>query len=217
MGIKTRAHQRYRLQDGTIVPGVTTIINQSLGWSKDALIAWARREALAGNDPMKIRDQAADIGTLTHHLIECHIKGTEPDTTEYAPADVDKAETGFLAFLEWEDHFRVEHVRSEIQLVSERHRFGGTIDDIARNNGSLWLLDIKTSKGIYPEHKIQVAAYKRVYEEVSKERIDEVHILQIDKEEGAFHHHRLSEKDVELGWAVFLHCLGLYNLKKEWE
>lgn len=38
---KTKAHQKYRLVDGTIVPSVTTII-QELGWNKNALVAWAR-------------------------------------------------------------------------------------------------------------------------------------------------------------------------------
>ena len=211
---KTKAHQRYKLTDGTVVPGVTTVINSQLGWNKQALIAWSRREALAGNDPNKVRDKAADIGTLTHYMVECHIKGIEPDTSEYAPADVDKAENGFIAFLDWEKEFSVKYLESEIQVISEKHRFGGTVDQIVQRNGSLWLLDLKTSKGIYPDMKIQVAAYKQAYEEQKGKQIDEVHILQLGKEDGAFQHHKLSQNDVSCAWEVFKHCLDLYRLQK---
>ena len=96
---KTRAHQRYKLENGTIVPGVTTIIGSHLGWNKNALIAWARKEALAGNDPNKVRDHAADIGTCAHYLIECYFKNTEPDMSEYSALVADKAENCFIAFL----------------------------------------------------------------------------------------------------------------------
>ena len=71
---KTKSHQRYRLANGDIVRGVTTIIGDNLGWNKNALIGWARKEAMAGKDPNKLRDQAADIGTITHFIIQCFLE-----------------------------------------------------------------------------------------------------------------------------------------------
>lgn len=214
MASKTKAHQRYHLEDGTRVPGVTTVINGQLGWNKNVLIAWARREAMAGNDPNKVRDKAADIGTLTHYMVECHIKGEKPDLSEYSQANIDKAENGFLAYLDWEQANNPTYVESEVQLVSEKHRFGGTIDSIVKKNGSLWLVDFKTSKGIYVDMKIQVAAYQRLYEETTGKKIDEVHILKLGKEDGSFEHHKLSDQELFTSWAVFTHCLDLYQLKK---
>lgn len=216
MAVKTKAHQRYKLKDGTIVPGVTTVINSQLGWNKNVLIAWARREGLAGNDPTKIRDSAADIGTLTHYMVECHIKGVEPDLDEYSKAHIDKAENGFLAFLDWEKDNKPTYIESEVGIVSEKYRFGGTIDSIVKKNGSLWLLDFKTSKGVYVDHKIQVAAYAKGYEEQKDKVINEVHILRLGKEDGAFEHHKLSDRDVENGWIVFIHCRKLYDIQKVW-
>jgi len=80
-----RPHTRYRLNDNTIVPGVTTIIGGQLSWNKQMLIFWARKEALAGNDPMKVKFEAANIGTLAHYMVECHINSvlTKEKVTPY--------------------------------------------------------------------------------------------------------------------------------------
>jgi len=57
---KKKAHQIYKLKDGTVVKGVTTIL-ENLGWNKQVLIAWSRKTALAGIDPTKVKEEAADI------------------------------------------------------------------------------------------------------------------------------------------------------------
>lgn len=218
---KTKSHTRYRLKPtenwpkGEIIPGVTTIIGAQLAWNKNALIAWARREALAGKDPDKIRDEAADSGTCTHYLIECHIKGIEPDLKDFTQTQIDKAETGFLAFLDWEKDCGLIYEKIEYGVVSETYRYGGTIDMIAKKNGDLWLLDIKTSKGIYAEHRIQTAAYANAYEEQEQERIKECHILQLSKDTGSFQQHTLAEDEIKNGWEVFKLCRALYDLQKK--
>jgi hypothetical protein len=222
MAKKTKAHQRYRLKDGTIVPSTTTIINE-LGWNKNALVAWARRVALAGNDPDKVRDQAADIGTLAHYMIECHLKGEEPDISEYGQADIDKAENCYLNYLEWEKEHVDEVWHSELQLVSEVHKYGGTMDLVGVIDGKPSLLDFKSSKGIYPEFKIQIAAYLQLYfENFRRDNSPALltgHILRLDKSGDGFEHHvlgRLTDADaMQHPWEVFVHCRQLYDLKKK--
>lgn len=209
---KTRAHQKYTLADGTTVPGVTTVIGSNLGWNKNMLIAWARREALAGNDPNKIRDNAADIGTLAHYLIECHLKGKEPDVSEYSPADLSLAENSFLAYLEWEGQHQVKHVYSELQLVSEQYHYGGTIDLVAEVDGYLSLVDFKTSKGVYPEHRLQLAAYQHLYAERFSDGLLPPHILRIGKD-GEFQHYKLQSLNKE--WEIFKSLLTIHRLRKE--
>ena len=188
---KTKAHTRYRLKKtadwpkGEIVPGSTTIIDSQLGWNKRILIAWARREALAGKDPDKILEQAGDIGGAVHKMIEAHIKGilediaTEPDLTDYSQANIDKAETAFIAFLDWEQRNNLIYVASEKQVVSEAYRYGGTIDILGRQDGKLWLIDPKSSKGIYAEFIVQVASYKMAYQEQENEKIDEKNLREV--------------------------------------
>ncbi len=210
---KTKAHQKYKLRDGTIVPGCTTVINSQLGWNKQTLIAWTRRESLAGNDPEKVKDKAAEIGTIAHYLIECHIKGVEADLAEYAKADIDKAENAFLAFLEYEKQHQFKYIKSELELVSESVKFGGTIDLIAEQNGEKYLIDFKTSNGVYDEHYIQVAAYYYMALENNVD-VKNVVILQIDKNDGSLHIHGVSKEKLEWGKEVFEHCRALYELKK---
>jgi len=224
---KTTAHIRYRLKPtsdfpkGEIVPGVTTIIDSQLGWNKRILIAWARREALAGRDPNKILEQAGDIGSVVHKLIEAHIKSAienkkiEADLKDFSQADIDKAENAFIAYLDWEKRNNLVYVASEMQIVSKVWRYGGTIDILAKNNGKLWLIDPKSSKGIYPEFVVQVAAYKFAYEtEIENGFIDEIHLLHLGKENGSFADHKLSDEEILNAWDVFVNCRELYDLKK---
>jgi CRISPR/Cas system-associated exonuclease Cas4 (RecB family) len=140
------------------------------------------------------------------------------DLKDFTQDQIDKAETGYLAFLEWEKDNKLEYIHLEYPVVSEELRYGGTIDMIARKNGALWMLDLKTSKAIYPEHKVQIAAYLMAYneqaDEKDNERIDECHLLQLNKEDGSFQHHKISEEQIIDGFQVFRACRELYDLKK---
>ena len=220
MSKKTKAHTRYRLKPvgkakGVIVPGVTTIIGGQLGWNKGALVGWARKQALAGHDPDKIRDEAADSGTCTHHLVECHIKGEEPELGDFTKNQIDKAQTGFLAFLDWEKGNGLEYQAIEMPVVHQEYRYGGTVDMIAWKGDSLWLLDLKTSKNIWPEHRIQVAAYSRAYEHQEMVNLDEHYIVQLNKDDGSFQQHKVSNQQIEDSWEVFLYLRRLYDLQKK--
>ena len=157
---KTKAHTAYKLKDGTRVKGVTTILN-NLGWNKNVLVAWAKRTALAGEDPDAVLKEAGAIGTLAHYLCECDIKGEEADMSDYSAEQIEKAENAFLGYLEWKKMTKPKYEAIELKMVSEKHKVGGTADFVARINGALVLGDFKTSKGIYPEMICQLAAYLR--------------------------------------------------------
>ena len=218
---KTKAHARYRLKankqwpKGEIVPGVTTILDGQLGWNKRILMAWSRREALKGNDPDAMAQEAADSGTVSHKLVEAHIKGVVADLSDFTKNQIDAGKIGFGAFLDWEKEQGLTYDHIEYPVVSEVHRYGGTIDMIAHKNGSLWILDLKTSSGIWPEMKCQVAAYSMAFEEQDRRQIHEWHILKLDKKDGSFEHHKLSGPEIAKAWEVFLHCRALYDLQKE--
>lgn len=225
---KTKAHIRYRLKSterfprGEIVPGVTTIIDSQLGWNKRVLIQWARREALAGRDPDKLLSQAGDIGGAVHALIEAHIKSIiqaekiKPDLGRYTAEDIDKAETAFLAFLDWEKHHNLTYLESEKRVVSEIHRYGGTIDILAQTDDMLWLIDPKSSKGIYNEFILQVVAYDHANTEMdgTGKLVDEIHLLHLGKENGEFADHKISAAQRDIAWESFKHCRRLYDLQR---
>ena len=212
---KTKAHTAYKLKDGTRVKGVTTILS-NLGWNKNVLVAWARRTALAGDDPDAVLKEAGAIGTLAHYLCECDIKGEEPELDDYSAEQIEKAENAFLGYLEWKKMTKPKYEAIELKMVSEKYKVGGTADFVARINNSLVLGDIKTSKGIYPEMTAQLAAYRKMYIEIQpKAKIESAMILKLDKNSGAFSHHFVGKSQLDWGWKVFEHCMALEELHKE--
>ena len=80
MGKLSLHGNNYMLLDGTKAPSVTTIISQNLGWNKQVLINWAKRQTMVGNDADKVLQDAADTGPLLHLLIENHQRGLDTDT-----------------------------------------------------------------------------------------------------------------------------------------
>lgn len=210
---KTRAHQRYKLASGEIVPGVTTITGE-LGWGKQALIKWANNLGLQGVDSNKFVDDKADVGTLAHKMVTDYLQGFTTDyRQEYSQETINRAENSFLSFLEWEKKNKIKPILIEKALVSEGWRYGGQIDIYGEINGELELIDLKTGNGIYPESSIQVAAYKMLLEEAGH-KVDRLRILNIPRTEDE----SFAEKKVDCwqaAFAIFKRCLEIYELKKE--
>jgi len=239
---KLKAHTIYKI-NGKRVPGVTTIIGSQLGWNKFALIKWAGTEGLKGNDPSKVRDNAAEIGTLAHSLIHDHVnrilKGKDPTKTknnikweEYCNNNIKYAKQAFIGFLKWEEKTKPIYKATEMLVTNRFYKYGGTLDLIAEipteEGTELAVVDFKTSDGFYPEMIIQLAAYAAAYEvengpvgcsiedvTMFKPLIQKHIILQIDKATGSYHEHIISKEAISKGWSVFVHLLALYKLQKE--
>lgn len=213
---KQKAHQVYK-KDGERVPGATTVLNLYDGGKSRLLIGWAVREVQAGNDPTKVTQAACDIGTVAHFLVECNLNGDEPDLHEFAPYEIERAEKAYRAYKEWEDQFKsFEVVKTEIQLVSKAYWYGGTLDLVARINDKLHYIDFKTSKGVYPTHKMQASSYCQLWDEhYPGDPIEKIIILKISKEDAEFTPTVVTDKEKEIGWKMFLSCHDLYWWKKE--
>jgi hypothetical protein len=186
---KKRSHQIYKTDAGKRVVGASSICKVSPGESSDGLIQWGIDLALQGIDFKKSREESADVGTCAHFLIECHLEGAEADLSEYSPAVTDRARKAFSKFEAWwnQQHFIV--MQSELQMVSNEHLYGGTLDIVASDNveGDLVLIDIKVTKSHRWEHDFQAAGgYRRLYEETHPgEPISRCCILRIPPEEDA--------------------------------
>ena len=209
---KSKAHIRYRLKDKTIVPGVTTVLNLR---AKPQLIPWANKLGLQGIDSSKYVDDKAAIGTLAHAMITDNLTGEKTDVMDYSPNQIDKAENSVLSFWEWEKDHKIEEVFFvERPLVSEQHRFGGTLDIYAKVNGWREIIDLKTGSGIWPEHVWQVATLKVLLEE-NGFPVDRTRIVNIPRAETeAFWEKTISDAENETGWAIFQHLLAVYYLEK---
>lgn len=202
----------YHTADGKRVPSVTTVISRF----KDAggLIHWAWNLGKEGKDYREERDNAANAGTIAHAAVDDWIHKRPITYPEAEPEVIEKAVKSFGAFLEWTEQTNLVVTHTEMPLVSERHRFGGTFDAILVKSKRA-MGDWKTSNALYPEYLIQIAAYGKLWEEnYPDEPIDGgYHLLRFDKTYGDFTHRWWAELDT--AWNAFLRLRDLYEYDKE--
>lgn len=166
-----RGHSYYI--DGEKADGVTTLLGDGL--AKPALINWAANTtaayavdrwdelgALTVSERLerlkKARyedlDKAARRGTEVHDLAERLVQGLEVDVPDELAGHVES----YVKFL---DDFEPEPILVETVVASRRWRYAGTLDLVARINGEVWILDVKTTRsGIFPDVALQIAAYR---------------------------------------------------------
>ena len=208
--MRVTAHTKYYLKDGTLVAGTTTVTGIL---DKKGLPKWANELGLRGIDITKYVNEMADIGSLGHYIIECHLKKEEPDLKDYTENQITKARNLAQRFLSWKDENKFEFIKSELKMVSEQYRYGGTIDIYCLLNGKKTLIDIKTSKGIFDEHRMQVSAYKQLLVE-NGHPVEDVRIIRIGRQDNeGFEDSKVSNLD--LHFKKFLLCLEIYNLDRE--
>lgn len=197
--------------EGNKVPGVTTVLSSV---AKPQLIDWAHKLGLQGIDYKKVRDDAASVGTICHFMCECYLKGQEADLSDFPKDQVSLAENGFIKFLKfWEESgLKVEEI--ELQLVHPMFGFGGSLDCVCRDKkGNLVLLDLKTSKAIYPEYWSQVAAYSSLWAIQKDPEISRHLIVRIGKDE-AMDLEVIEKNDLTAYLRLFMGALMVYESQK---
>jgi CRISPR/Cas system-associated exonuclease Cas4 (RecB family) len=156
----------------------------------------------AKTNAKKQGDSILNIGSMVHKFCEMWLKGekfTEP-SDPVVKACFDK----FKKF--WKKH-KLKLVESEKILYSERG-YCGTLDLVAIDpKGNLWLIDIKTSKGIFINMVHQVHGYKLAYEEQTGKKINKMYIVRLPKDNGDFEaRHILYKKEHLKAFLGLLSC-----------
>lgn len=208
----SKVHTRYYLKDGTLVAGSTTITGLL---HKPALIKWSNNLGLQGVDVTKYVDKTARIGTLIHLLVECHITGKKADTTDFTAFEMEMAQNGYKKFLDWEKGHTIEPIFNEQAFVSEKYKYGGTLDFYCKLDGKYTLIDFKSGKDIYNEHFLQVSSYANLLKE-NKYKVEQIMILNIGREENEpFKHEEIPPKTIKKYFDCFKHLIKIYYIKKE--
>lgn len=171
-----RPAEGYRLIDGTQVPGNTDITRRFK--DSTALINWARKDGFDQAKqglpkPNHSSRKALDIGTVGHAMIEFHMRGRSLGYIEdYAKSllkgdDWIAAQNAFKAYLRLVETFQFGASELELSIVSEKHRFGGTIDAVGMTGRRRVILDpkVRAKPVAYPEDLLQLAGYKILWEE----------------------------------------------------
>jgi hypothetical protein len=165
---------------------VTSVTKALSVINKPTLVAWAANKAIEAASimiqPGKTYDEvelatiwesarkahyqaktdAGTLGILVHKWVEHYIKTGGGKTGEMPPMPVnDKLKDSIDKFLKWQERHQVEFLTSEQPIFSKKYRYAGTLDFVCKLDGKLFLGDLKTSSGIYPEQFIQTAAYRQ--------------------------------------------------------
>jgi len=214
---KARQHTVYKNAAGKRVPGVTTITGVM---DKPALVRWANKIGLEGIEVGKYVDELATTGTLAHAMVENYINKIldaschDLDLNDYTPNQISLAENAVVSFYEWEKGKEITYIATEQIMVSESMQVGGTSDIIARINGVLTLLDLKTCKAVYADHFTQVGGgYYPILRENGHD-IQDVRILRIGRDESeGFDDVKVPHLDLHM--KRFKICRELYTINAE--
>ena len=199
----------YFTQDGTKVPSVSTVLSRFK--ESGGLMHWAWDLGMKGINYRAVSTAAADAGTLAHNMIDAHIHGQQPIIAGDADT-IQKATNAFNAYLSWQEASQFKIVWTERQLVSEKHRFGGTPDAFGTLGNIPVLIDWKTSNSVYADYLLQLAAYAELIREVDGVEVQGFYLCRFSKENGDFavHHY----PDLSEALKMFLLLREAYDLDK---
>lgn len=154
----------YYFVNDVYVPGVTTILHETLP-TPAALRKWIGD---VGNEKAQEKlESAGDRGTKIHNACEQLLKGQSVNLWQEFPSYTDKK--CIIAFINWANEFKPEirdHKFIEFTLASE-YGYAGTMDLFCYIDGEPWIVDFKTSSGVYDSFKLQLVAYRQAFYEMT--------------------------------------------------
>lgn len=213
---KNKFKSPYVSTDGKYLPGVTTILGLL---NKPALMNWAWSQGLKNIPLRQASDQAIDIGNIAHYLIECWVQEKEAVLDPLYSKEHILLAYQMLEFFKdyWYERGSIlQH--SEHQLIDDELGYGGTLDLVVECEDSpsiqvMELWDVKTSKDIWPEHWLQLAAYRELYRKRYGITL-QPKILLITKEL-KFKAAEISEEKLQTAWLGFKHLAEAYPYIKQ--
>tara|TARA_B100000029_G_scaffold237854_1_gene234924 strand:- start:13066 stop:13812 length:747 start_codon:yes stop_codon:yes gene_type:complete len=187
------------------LPSVTSVLNTIskpglISWEKNVAIDYAREKISkyisntentnldglheifenAKEQPKFIMSKAGEFGTKAHEFIELLLQQN---------FDVDVPSNMkwiYKNFNDWKNEYNFNNIEQEKYLYSTKYGYAGTADSIGLINDNLFILDWKTSKGLYIEHLLQVSAYANAYTELTGNQIANAGVLRLDKNQSGY-------------------------------
>lgn len=123
-----------------------------------------------------IKNAAGNKGSKVHQAIGMYLAGDKikiddkflnQDTKQLERLTVEEYDC-ILSFVDWwatliNPEILVNDTSDGSGLgtvFNDIENYAGTVDLLAKIDGELWLIDFKTSQQVWPEHEIQISAYK---------------------------------------------------------
>jgi len=163
----------YKTPDGKLYPSVTTVVGMKVA---KGIKEWRAR--VGEETAKKITTQASVRGTKVHQLCEDYINNVSDYRAKHMPVNLES----FDSIRPIIDESINNVVMQEVPLYSHYLEVGGRVDCIAEWDGTLSVIDFKTSKRPKEKAKIdnyfmQASAYCVMFEELTKIPIKQIIIL----------------------------------------
>lgn len=167
----TTSDERWYSLNGKFYPSVTWICGyypKGIGFMKWlSEHGWDEAEAVkqaAGEKGSKIHKAISDILLGNKVKIDSKYSANGEEPTELTAIEYEAV----MSFVNWLNETQPEVLEVDYTLVNEKENYAGTIDMKLKIKGEVWIVDIKTSKDVYPSHEIQVSAYKKADKDCQK-------------------------------------------------
>ena len=139
------------------VPSVTSILSAAA--KGEYFEKWLANQG-SWENACKVRDEAAQRGTIVHEISEDLLNGEEV-ILDAGPDIVKRV----MCLEEWYNDYEPEVIMQEVMLAFPGIRFAGRFDILARINGKNVLIDIKTGN-YYKSHDLQATMYKILWDTI---------------------------------------------------
>lgn len=165
--------------------------------------------------------EAADIGSIIHDFAFLDRTGGDTEALlgriNTLPEDVKaKIMRGIDKYKAWRAATNDELVMAEAPVASVIHDFCGKFDLLTRRDGLTVLSDYKSSKSIYPDQFIQLAAYKLAIKEWHNLVVDVLEVVRFGKEDGEFETKMITDPNVVMKYcAQAIRCRQTYEFNKD--
>lgn len=167
------------------------------------------------------RDEAGDMGSLIHKVIEEYYK----DNSNQAILDnytktIPELTAPILAFMEWQAKYKIWPVVAEHTVYSKLHGYAGTLDleclAVIGDSTNRIIVDFKSSTGLYDEHILQLASYVFAQMEMSGKPYSGGMLVRLDKQTGLVDEHYYALKDLMAPFKMFLAVKGYCDARDLW-
>jgi genome maintenance exonuclease 1 len=164
----------YTLENGKKYRSVTTIISQKS--DKTSLLEWKKR--VGEEEAKRISAVASSRGTAVHAIAEKYVLNEDDYSKNVSPINLDT----FNSIKPFIDKYIGTIYGIELPLYSDLLNAAGRTDVVADFDGTLSIVDFKTSKKEKKEewirnYFIQTTAYALMYEEMYSVKVPQIAIM----------------------------------------
>ena len=175
--------------------------------SKPGLEKWKERVGKEYSD--KVQQKSIAFGDNVHGTIKNTVQGVQPTAEMEAVSD---------SFKRWANGRVRRWVCQEANVVNHRFKYYGRLDNVAElMDGTIAIIELKTSKKIQESHVLQICAYSYATLENGETIFDEntrLKIVRYDQTSNSWKEHELFYRERVDGFNAFLAALDIYRWRE---